>query len=134
VPPTAVAALAASALVLAACGGGRDDDSAADSPSGSPTDGTSARPPASEAAADPFPGQEPEATETEASAPSLAVTHSAGVLVVDALTLETIAEFDLEGFTRVNAAGDGRHVMVSRAASPSSTPATSPSRTPTSAS
>lgn len=56
---------------------------------------------------------EPRATERAASAPRLAVTYDGGVLVLDALSLETVADLPVEGYLRVNAAGDGRHVLVS---------------------
>jgi len=42
----------------------------------------------------------------------VAVSYEGGILVLDADTLETVADLDSEEFTRLNAAGDGRHVMV----------------------
>ncbi len=42
----------------------------------------------------------------------VAVAYEGGILVLDGTTLETVAEFDSEEFTRLNAAGDDRHVMV----------------------
>ncbi|MFD1810643.1 zinc metallochaperone AztD [Rhodococcus gannanensis] len=52
-------------------------------------------------------------TEVSKAAPRLAVTHDGGVTVLDASTFEQVAEFDLDGFARLNAAGDGRHVLIS---------------------
>jgi hypothetical protein len=42
----------------------------------------------------------------------LAVAYEGGILVLDGDTLETVADLDSEEFTRLNAAGDDRHVMV----------------------
>lgn len=52
-----------------------------------------------------------EASVTEAGA-RVAVAYEGGILVLDGETLETVADFDSEEFTRLNPAGDGRHVMV----------------------
>jgi outer membrane protein assembly factor BamB len=52
-----------------------------------------------------------EASATEAGA-RVAVAYEGGILVLDGETLETVADFDSEEFTRLNAAGDDRHVMV----------------------
>lgn len=42
----------------------------------------------------------------------VAVAYDGGILVLDGETLETVGEFETEPFTRLNPAGDGRHVMV----------------------
>lgn len=42
----------------------------------------------------------------------VAVSYEGGILVLDGTTLETVADFDSEEFTRLNPAGDGRSVMV----------------------
>lgn len=57
--------------------------------------------------------ESPDATEVQARTPRLAVTYDGGVLVLDAMSLETVGEIELEGFTRLNPAGDERHLMVS---------------------
>jgi hypothetical protein len=44
--------------------------------------------------------------------PRVAVSYDGGVQVLDAATLETVADFDSEDYTRLNLAGDGRNVMV----------------------
>ncbi|MFI2489550.1 zinc metallochaperone AztD [Promicromonospora kroppenstedtii] len=65
------------------------------------------------ASADAHDHESPEATEAQARTPRLAVTYDGGVLVLDAMSLETVGEIELEGFTRLNPAGDERHLMVS---------------------
>ncbi|MDZ5077597.1 hypothetical protein [Nesterenkonia sp. HG001] len=58
---------------------------------------------------------EPSDREThEAGGPTtrVAVTYDGGVAVLDGATLEVLGEFDVEGFTRVNPAGDGRHFFL----------------------
>lgn len=82
---------AATLLVLAACSS--EDDSADDAG----TDPTEA-PSSSTAAAQ--------------SGPRVAVSYEGGVLVLDGETMEVVADLESEEFTRLNAAGDGRHVMV----------------------
>ncbi|WP_028708340.1 hypothetical protein [Propionicicella superfundia] len=47
--------------------------------------------------------------------PRLVLTYDGGLLVLDATTGEQVADLALSGFNRINAAGDGRHVMVSTA-------------------
>ena len=54
-----------------------------------------------------------EPMEAGASAPRLALTYDGGVQVLDATTLEVLADEPLEGFNRLNPAGDGRHWLVS---------------------
>jgi hypothetical protein len=53
-----------------------------------------------------------DATGASSSGPRLAVSSEGRVTVLDGETLETVGEFDSEEFTRLNPAGDGRHVMV----------------------
>lgn len=46
--------------------------------------------------------------------PRLATSYDGGVLILDAATLETVEDISgIEGFTRLNPAGDGRHLFVS---------------------
>ncbi|PPF32161.1 zinc metallochaperone AztD [Rathayibacter sp. AY1A3] len=53
------------------------------------------------------------ATEAAAAAGArVAVAYEGGILVLDGETLETVADLDSEEFTRLNPAGDDRHVMV----------------------
>jgi hypothetical protein len=40
-------------------------------------------------------------------------THDGGIYVMDGRTLKIVADLELEGFNRVNPAGDDRHVLVS---------------------
>ncbi|QVQ54782.1 hypothetical protein J4H86_08915 [Spiractinospora alimapuensis] len=50
--------------------------------------------------------------EVEVNAPVVA-TYDGGILVLDGESLEVEADLPLDGFNRLNAAGDGRHVLVS---------------------
>ncbi|MBO1752781.1 hypothetical protein J4G33_13290 [Actinotalea sp. BY-33] len=54
-------------------------------------------------------GREEAATQT----PRVVTAYDGGLLVVDGLTLEVVADIELPGFNRLNPAGDGRHVLVS---------------------
>src|SRR5699024_9719413 len=45
--------------------------------------------------------------------PRLAINHESVVIVLDAVKLTLLGEFPLEGFTRLNPAGDERHLFVS---------------------
>lgn len=57
----------------------------------------------------------PEGNESSAATEAgsrVAVTYEGGILVLDGTTLETVADFESEEFTRLNPAGDGRSVMV----------------------
>ncbi|PFG33207.1 zinc metallochaperone AztD [Sanguibacter antarcticus] len=58
---------------------------------------------------------EPEVTTTEAATvtPRLALTYDGGIQVLDATTLELVADIELDGFNRLNPTGDGHHVLVS---------------------
>ncbi len=89
-------ALALGLVALAGC--------ASDAPAGSTTSGDAA------ATAD-----EPanEATEAATYTPRIALAYDGGVQVRDAGSLELVADFELEGFNRVNGVGDGRHLLVS---------------------
>ncbi|TFV52148.1 hypothetical protein E4P43_07660 [Blastococcus sp. TF02A-35] len=55
----------------------------------------------------------PEPTEVGGSSPRLALTYDGGIQVLDASTLEVLADEELDGFNRLNPAGDGRHFLVS---------------------
>lgn len=51
--------------------------------------------------------------DTEATAGArVAVSYEGGILVLDGETLDTVGDFASEEFTRLNPAGDDRHVMV----------------------
>ena len=87
-----VFALAVGATVgLAACSGGAGGGSAAPAPgsSSSAADETGAR---------------------------VALSYPGGIVVLDGETLEVVGDVDSEEFTRLNSAGDGRHVMVTTTA------------------
>lgn len=66
-------------------------------------------------AADDADATDPTSTSTSSEAapgPRLAVAYEGGILVLDGTTLETVADLPSEEFTRLNQAGDDRHVMV----------------------
>ncbi|WP_037204475.1 zinc metallochaperone AztD [Rhodococcus opacus] len=54
-----------------------------------------------------------EATTTNSAAPRLALSYDGGVLVLDAQSLDVVGSAEVDGFTRLNPAGDDRHVLVS---------------------
>ncbi|UKJ63328.1 hypothetical protein H1Q78_16905 [Cellulosimicrobium cellulans] len=54
-----------------------------------------------------------EPTEAAAVKPRLAITYDGGIQVLDATTLEVVDDIELDGFNRLNGAGDGRHLLVS---------------------
>lgn len=55
----------------------------------------------------------PAATEVDGPSPRLAMTYDGGVLVLDAGSGEVLLDEEVEGFLRLNPAGDGRHLLVS---------------------
>lgn len=68
--------------------------------------------PAASTSTTPATATEP-ATEQAAAKPRLAVTYDGGVQILDATTLEVLANIPVDGYVRLNAAGDGRHALVS---------------------
>ncbi len=94
--PLRLTALGAAGLLLAACS----------SDTGSDASGSSASPSSA--------GTSLASSVEEVSAPQprLTLTYDGGVLVLDATTFEVVGDHDMEGFLRVNAAGDGRHALV----------------------
>lgn len=68
---------------------------------------------ASPPAAEPSPAA---TSELDAPAPRLAVLHEHGVLVLDAASLDVIADVPVDGATRIAEAGDGRHLMLTTGA------------------
>ena len=113
-PALAAAGTLALALVLTAC---------ADGGSGAPTNSTDPTASASGDAQEDHDGDhegdghdaEAGASEAAARTPRVALTYNGGILVLDANSGEEVADLPLEGFNRLNVAGDGRHVMVSTA-------------------
>ena len=110
-PALAATGALALALVLTAC---------ADGGSAAPTDPTSAD--ASPVAAEVYDESHDDDHEAEAGAaesaartPRIALTYNGGILVLDANSGDELADLPLDGFNRLNVAGDGRHVMVSTA-------------------
>lgn len=95
----AAAACGLAALsTLTACG-------TATTPASSPTEST----PAQGTSPTPSPRRTVEAA---GPTPRLAITHDGGVQVIDADTGKKVGSFPLQGFTRLNQAGDGRRLLV----------------------
>ena len=90
---TPALALALTTVLLTACAG---------APGGSSADGTPTPAPTT-----------PTAQERATAVTRLAVSYDGGVQVLDAATLEVVADLPLDGYLRLNPAGDGRHVLVS---------------------
>lgn len=87
----AVVALGTSVALLAACSSESSTDAATDAPT--------------ETAA---------AESVSQATPRIATSYDGGVLILDATTLDTVEDITgIDGFTRLNPAGDGRHVFVS---------------------
>lgn len=55
------------------------------------------------------------ATEQSGPTPRLALSYDGGVLVLDAGSLKQVADLPVEGFIRLNSAGNGRNVFISEA-------------------
>lgn len=89
-PVRLLAALAAAGLMLTGCATTTGNDS-------------------------PAPSSAASAATVDAATPRLVTTYDGGVQVLDAATFEVLGDFPLEGFNRVNPAGDGRHVIISTA-------------------
>jgi hypothetical protein len=53
-------------------------------------------------------------TEQSSATPRLALSYDGGVLILDAETLDEVADIPVEGFVRLNSAANGRHVLVSQ--------------------
>ncbi|WP_458116512.1 zinc metallochaperone AztD [Arthrobacter sp. D2-10] len=94
-PARLVTALAVSGLVLTGCGTNAGERTAGE------TEGT--------------PSTDSAATAAEAT-PRVVTTYDGGVQVLDGETFEVLGDFPMEGFNRINPAGDGRHVIISTAA------------------
>lgn len=92
--------LLAAAVLAAGCGSSPSDSAPSSSAAGSSASGSDAEAPGG-------------ATEQRRPAPRLAVTYEGGVQVLDATTLEPVADIPGEGYLRVNPAGDGRHAFLS---------------------
>ncbi|WP_156761666.1 zinc metallochaperone AztD [Microbacterium karelineae] len=94
-----VASLAVLALIATGCASGAGSNGSGDD---APADDATA-------------SQEAAAADVAAGS-RLAVSLEGQVVVLDAATLEEVASFDSEEFTRLNPAGDGRHVFVTTTA------------------
>lgn len=81
----------AAALVLTACGSGTQQSAPSSANDETAATGT---------------------VEQRRPTPRLAVTYDGGVMILDATTLEQVADLPASGYLRVKAAGDNRHVML----------------------
>ena len=88
----ALAALSVS-MLAAGCGGEQNSDTA----EATTTTTTAAAP-----------------TERASASPRVALSYDGGVVVLDARTLEQVADIPIDGFVRLNSAANGRHVLVSQ--------------------
>ncbi|WP_313816453.1 PQQ-binding-like beta-propeller repeat protein [Citricoccus sp.] len=108
-----VAAVAAVALALSACapgagagGGDSSAETAGDSATAESTDGADAAEPVNAA-------QRDSRAEVPTLSPRVVLSHDGGLVTLDGETGEIVHEEELDGFLRLNNAGDGQHVMVS---------------------
>ncbi|MDQ0079593.1 zinc metallochaperone AztD [Arthrobacter oryzae] len=92
IPARLLTALAVTGLMLTGCGANA-------TPAGSGTAGAEAA---------------NASTATEAMT-RIVTTYDGGIKVLDAASFEVLGDFPMEGFNRVNAAGDGRHVVIATA-------------------
>lgn len=106
---SAAALLGASLLTLTACGAPQAD------PSATPSQTPSKEAEHKDEHTDGDHGTEgaTNATEAAGQTPRVVTTYDGGILVLDANTLETVADLPLAGFNRLGGVGDGRHVAVS---------------------
>ena len=88
-PARLLTALAVTGLMLTGCGANA-------TPAGSGTAGAEAA---------------NASTATEAMA-RIVTTYDGGIKVLDGASFEVLGDFPMEGFNRVNPAGDGRHVVI----------------------
>ncbi|GAA1125999.1 hypothetical protein [Arthrobacter flavus] len=104
-PPLALSVAVATALLLSACASATPSDSSDSAPSAGGS--------ASAAASEEHPAEGEGQTEVAALAPRAVLTYDGGVMTVDTESGEVLTTTEMDGFLRVNNAGDGRHVMVS---------------------
>ncbi|NUL48262.1 PQQ-binding-like beta-propeller repeat protein [Cellulosimicrobium funkei] len=109
-----LASVAALALALSACapsapgagsGGGEEPASGTAEGSASATDAADAAEPVNAA-------QRDSRAEVASLTPRVVISHEGGLVTLDGETGEVVHEEELQGFLRLNNAGDGQHVMV----------------------
>ncbi len=106
--PLLAGSAALAVLLTAACGSsttGSADAEPAATPSASPV-------PRAEEVSTAVGTPSGETTEEGRRASRIAVTHDGGVVVLDATDLTLLGEFPVEGYARLNPAGDERHLFV----------------------
>lgn len=94
---SSAALVLASGLVLAACGGGTESGAGA-------SDGGEDQA-----------VEDPSRTEVGSLTPRIVLATDTGVVTLDSADGSVVDESDVEGYARLNPAGDGRHVMISAA-------------------
>lgn len=62
------------------------------------------------------PAPDASAPASDNTTPRVALSSPGGIVVLDGETLEVLGDVDSEEFTRLNSAGDGRHIMVTTSA------------------
>lgn len=97
-----LALLAGAGLLATACASGANT-------------GTAAQPDPTTSAAMSDATPSPPAVDSGVEGSRVALTYDGGLLVLDGQTLDVAADLPLTGFNRINAAGDGRYIMVSTA-------------------
>lgn len=103
-PSLALSTAIAAALLMSACSSTASGDSSGSTPSAAGS---------GSAAADGHHTEGEGQTEVAALAPRAVLTYDGGMMTVDTESGEVLATTEMDGFLRVNNAGDGRHVMVS---------------------
>lgn len=99
--PRLFALLGASLLALSACGGSSDGGTGASDGARASDGGGAEAAPSSDR------------TEVGALTPRIVLAHDGGVTTIDSSDGSTLGTAELEGYVRLNPAGDGRHVAVS---------------------
>lgn len=64
----------------------------------------------------PAPGSSSSSSTADETGTRVALSYPGGIVVLDGETLEVVGDVDSEEFTRLNSAGDGRHIMVTTSA------------------
>ena len=102
-----LAALAAAGLLLTAC----STDNSGDTANNTNPENSASAENGQSVASDKKEQSAPE--ETAGPSPRLVTTYDGGILTLDAETLEIIDDTKIDGFNRLNPAGDGRTILVS---------------------
>ncbi len=107
---TQTTAALAMMAALAACSA--DEGDAADAEGAEEAEGHGAEATAGEVTGETSEPSERETSEAGGPTPRLALTYDGGVQVLEGATLDTLSDHSVEGFLRLNPAGDGRHLFL----------------------